>query len=550
MVGNASEKDLRRILAEVQNFRNALHRLLPGVNFGSDRKTILIGIRDPASFQRFAPRDGRGRRQQGVGGYFIVLPYGNVMVLPMYANREVTYQVTFHEYVHYLIYRNMRNVPTWLHEGLAEFYSTFFVDGDGRGIVGRAPAKWIKTLRSRPLVPLARFLDSETWTRLFNDAMATEILYAQSWAFVHFMTLSDNGSRQGQILRYLEAMQTASSQAAAAKQAFGTDLARLGEDLEQWVRRFQLPAIAIPPAEQASGGVATVEPLTEADALHLQGRLLAELRATEDADEMLSKALIAAPGHLGARVALGRVRLQQERRDEGIDLLTAAAAEAEGEFEAQYYLAAALGTARRHEESIKAYDRALTINGQSPDAWFGLSVAALAMNRVSQSEAAMRQVQGRYSDPSWYFSRARFALGRGLNEAAARDIGEYLTQAGWGDDSAPYAAFIGAIAHWRLNQPAEADALLVAAERAARPKSWTSIVVQYLRNQLADDAFLDRAKHNGQRTEAHAYIGVRLLLAGRIEDARKHFVWVKTRGDRNYTEYDLALAELERLDTR
>jgi hypothetical protein len=53
--------------------------------------------------------------------------------------------------------------------------------------------------------------------------------------FEHFMTLSDNGNRQGQILRYLEAMKTASSQATAAKEAFGTDLARLGEDLEHFV---------------------------------------------------------------------------------------------------------------------------------------------------------------------------------------------------------------------------------------------------------------------------------------------------------------------------
>jgi hypothetical protein len=131
---------------------------------------------------------------------------------------------------------------------------------------------------------------------------------------------------------------------------------------------------------------------------------------------------------------------------------------------------------------------------------------------------------------------------------AARDTAEYLQRAGWAYQAAPYAAFIGAIAHCRLNQPAEADALLAGAARAAAPKSWTATVVRYLQAGLTDAAFLDAARDNGQRTEARTYIGIRLLLAGRTDDAKTHFLWVKTRGERTYTEYDLAIAELERLE--
>ena len=38
-----------------------------------------------------------------------------------------------------------------------------------------------------------------------------------------------------------------------------------------------------------------------------------------------------------------------------------------------------------------------------------------------------------------------------------------------------------------------------------------------------------------------------LVDAGRIDEARTHFEWVKEKGDRNYTEYELAMAELKRL---
>ncbi|MGB2694653.1 MAG: tetratricopeptide repeat protein, partial [Dehalococcoidia bacterium] len=334
----------------------------------------------------------------------------------------------------------------------------------------------------------------------------------------------------------------------AARQAFGTDLNRLSDELERYVHRLQLPAIALPRSEKQAADAVEIAALTDAEAWHVQGRLLTDIGATEEAEKALAKALAAAPSHRGARVALARVRLQQERRDEAVGILTAVAAEAADDFEPHYYLATALAAAHRYEESLKPYDRAVTINRQSAVTWFGLSQAALALKRDSQADAAMHQVQGRYADPSWYYSRAQFALGLGRNELAARDIKQYLTLAGWGNESAPYAAFIGAIAHWRLSQPAEADALLATASRATSPKSWAATVVQYLQGQLKDEGFLDRARDNGQRTEAHAYIGVRLLLAGRNDEAREHFLWVKTRGDRNYTEYGLAVAELERFD--
>lgn len=548
VIGNASEKDLRRTLEEVQNFRDTLRRLLTTVDFGSDQKTVLIVLRDAQTFQRFAPRDGRGRKRVNVAGYFGAQPYANVMVLPIYAQREFTYEVAFHEYVHFLIYRNLRNVPRWLNEGLAEFYSTFFVDSDGRAVIGRAPEGRVATLMIRPMLSLSKFLEPETSARLFDNPQATDLFYAQAWAFVHFMTLSDKGARQGQILKYLQALQTSSSHLDAARQAFGTDLNRLSADLERYVHRSELPALVLPRSEKQAADAVVITALPETDAWHVQGRLLTDVGATEDAEEALAKALAAAPGHRGARIALGRVRLQQERRDEAVEILTGVAAEAADDFEPQYYLGTALAAVHRYEESLKAYDRAVAINPQSPLAWFGLSHAAIALKRDSHADAAMRQVQGRHSDPSWYYTRAQFALGLGRNELAVRDINQYLTLAGWADESAPYAAFIGAIAHWRLSQPAEADALLASASRATSPKSWTATVVQYLQGHLNDEAFLDRARDNGQRTEAHAYIGVRLLLAGRKDEARKHLVWVKTQGDRNYTEYGLALAELERLD--
>ena len=544
-VGNAPEKDLRRALEEVHRFRGTLLALMPGLKTRSPERTLLVVLRGWDDFQRFAPRDGRGRRRE-VGGYFYTAPDGNFMVLPRQADRDATFVTIFHEYTHYLVYRNLHQIPTWLNEGLADLYSTFYVNNDGKVIIGRAPPGRVQALQGRSLLPLARLLDPETSTRLFENEQDTALFYSQAWAFVHFMSFGDKGNRRGQILKYLNGLQTLPP-LEAAKAAFG-DLAQVDSQLRTYTRLYQLPAIALNVRQTGAELAGRTEPMTEAEALHVQARLLLDMGASGEAEETLGRALKLDPGHLRARVALGRLRMRQDREAEAIALLRELAETHADDFEVQYQLGAALFSEGDYEDSLKSYDRAVALNRHSPSAWYGVSTSALALKRAPHANAAMRRVQDLYWDPSWYFGRAQFALGIGSNDAAAADVQEYLRVAGWGDTSAPYAAFIGVIAHWRLEQPSQADALLSGAARVVRPQSWAATVVQYLQGALTDAALLDRADDNGQRTEAHAYIGVKHLLAGRREEARKHFSWVKERGDRNYTEYGLAIAELKRLD--
>ena len=60
-----------------------------------------------------------------VAGYFIPLPEEHRIVMSGTGRREFTFYVIFHEYTHLLVDQNVRRLPLWLHEGLAEFYSTF-----------------------------------------------------------------------------------------------------------------------------------------------------------------------------------------------------------------------------------------------------------------------------------------------------------------------------------------------------------------------------------------------------------------------------------------
>ncbi|MEN3336863.1 MAG: hypothetical protein V7647_539 [Acidobacteriota bacterium] len=64
---------------------------------------------------------------------------------------------------------------------------------------------------------------------------------------------------------------------------------------------------------------------------------------------------------------------------------------------------------------------------------------------------------------------------------------------------------------------------------------------------MSADQLFEIAASNNDRTEAHAYVGMDLLLKGHPEDARRHFEWVRDYGNKRFIEYTLALAELGRM---
>jgi hypothetical protein len=71
-------------------------------------------------------------------------------------------------------------------------------------------------------------------------------------------------------------------------------------------------------------------------------------------------------------------------------------------------------------------------------------------------------------------------------------------------------------------------------------------VVDFFQGTLAAEAFLEKAKSQGEQTEAHAYLAFKLDAEGQGDEAMRHFSWVLDKGDKNYSEYNLVKNELER----
>jgi tetratricopeptide (TPR) repeat protein len=302
--------------------------------------------------------------------------------------------------------------------------------------------------------------------------------------------------------------------------------------------------LAIPPDLERANPV--VEPMLETDALQLQADILLRNGWPDDAAPFLKKALALDPSHRAALTTSARVALIEQRYDDAIRELQAVTAAAPTDFASHYWLAAALADAGRAQEAVTVAARATQLNPRSPEAWLQLSTTALGAGREAQANAAMNLALQLEDNPQWYFARAHRAFETGHYAIITQDVSAYIDGAGL--ERADYMTFLGALAHRRLNQPDEADRLLTTLASMLVDDTWPAAVTRFLRGQINPSEFLSRAKNNGERTEAHGYIGLMASIAGDRATALEHLRWVRDRGEKNYTEYRLSLAELARIE--
>jgi len=127
LFSNASDEFAVDIGLSLESLRQVLAGLQPDRTLNSPAPTLIYVFNDRRNFEPFKPRY-RGKAAN-VDGQFLGDEDANLVGLGA-VRGDHTHHVVYHEYLHVFTHDNMPNLPTWLDEGLAEYYSTFeFADG-------------------------------------------------------------------------------------------------------------------------------------------------------------------------------------------------------------------------------------------------------------------------------------------------------------------------------------------------------------------------------------------------------------------------------------
>jgi tetratricopeptide (TPR) repeat protein len=408
LVGNAGEKEMRRIGARLEQFREALTRLFAGTTIQSTVPTTVIVFRSDESYRPFKPLyDGV---PANVAGYFQSSTDLNYITITMDGNVAGPVGTIFHEYVHLFVESNLRGLPLCLNEGLAEYFSTLeLTDGGRRATVGKVNKRHLKLLRTEQWLPLKTLLAADNKAAVYNEPQTRDLFYAQSWALAHYLVLGREaaGGRQSDFYRFVGLMAEGLPPEESFKQTFRQDVASLESELKEYVNREKHPAevTLFDRRTEIKAEALTSALVSDAEVRYYLGDLLLHTNRLEEAAALLNEAVQLDPRMAMAYASLGMVRIRQRNFAEAVPLLRRAVELAPENYLAHYYYAYGLSRQGMDEnlivtgyeaESAKVMRaelmRAIELQPAHPESYHLLAFVNLATGEeLEQAEVLLRQ---------------------------------------------------------------------------------------------------------------------------------------------------------------
>jgi len=399
MLGNAGEKDIRKVALKLEQFREVFTRLFPKMKFNTPVPTTVIVFKSDSSYNPFKPR-------ANTAGYFQAGPDVNYITLTTEVRGEQDpFSVIFHEYTHLLVENTFDNAPVWFNEGLAEYYSTFSISDDQKIVLGRPLGTHVYLLRQNKMLPLQTLFEVDYKSPHYNETNKQSIFYAQSWALMHYLIVGKAG-RVEQLGKFMDLLKYKVPMDRAFQQAFEVPFETMEKDLRNYVKQDRYNIISGHFEKKLELDTTTeATTLTEAEAQAYLGDLLLHSNR-KDAYTYLERALKLDPNLPMAHASLGMLYFREGKVKEAHASLERAVAANSNNYLAHYYYAFTLSHAGPDDSpAMGGYSpevaakirehlqKAIALRPDFPESYNLLAYVSLVTgNGIDESIASLKQV--------------------------------------------------------------------------------------------------------------------------------------------------------------
>jgi tetratricopeptide (TPR) repeat protein len=320
---NDSERDVRRFSEQLERYHAGMALLLKSEApppSPSNRVTVYV-VRNENAVRKLHGGDNRF-----VAGFYVPRAGGSLAIVPQVdsgtGQPEFSMLVLLHEYAHhFLISANTMAMPRWLSEGAAEFFASTSFEKNGGIMMGRPAQHRAGELYFAHDVRVEDLLDPTEYEK--RPRRSYDAFYGKSWLLYHYLTFE--GTRKGQLNRYLALLGQGKSQRDAALEAFG-DPDDLERELDRYLSKRQMLAHDLKPSMLKIGAV-NIRRLRDGEAAMMPVRI----RSRRGVDEEGAAELIVKAREIAARFpddAAVLSALAEAEYDAGNDKEAIAAADA------------------------------------------------------------------------------------------------------------------------------------------------------------------------------------------------------------------------------
>ena len=304
---NAGEKEARRIANQFEEIRAVFLMAFPSLRVDPGKPLIVLAVKDENSLKTLLPDYWTAKDRVRPAGIFVPGLDRNFAVLrtDVTGSGENAYHHLYHEYMHMIVRLNFAALPTWLDEGLAEYFGNTVVDSHEIG-VGRIDRRQLELLKRTQLIPIQTLLKVDQRSPLYNEQDRASIFYAESWLLVHYL-LQDPEARKAQyFFRFLKAMDEKNDPEENGKEAFG-DLNHFERKLEDYARQPIFQYQRYKPQAPISDKDYPVRDLSPAETQTVQADFLAHAGHARDARTALKQAIEQEPTLAAGYTSLGYI---------------------------------------------------------------------------------------------------------------------------------------------------------------------------------------------------------------------------------------------------
>lgn len=316
IVTNAGESSAKQTAIQFEQIRSLFRDALPLAKNHNGPVVTILAAKNEKTLQELLP-EYWAKGHAHPAGIFVQAMNQFYIALELDVEGPNPYETIYHEYYHSLTMPYAPNTPTWLAEGLADFFGNSQIEGK-TAIMGEASGPLLYQLQGQRLLPLDTLFHVNQSSPYYNESSKVTLFYAESWALVHYLMIGDNQAHKGMLTAYLNALGNGATEEDAAKQGFG-DLNKLQNALGSYIQRnsyyqFRLAA----PAKVADSDL-HVRVLSEADVDAYEGGFAETRGHSEEAKTKLDRAVELDPKNALAQANMAIAEFFMGKRSEALD---------------------------------------------------------------------------------------------------------------------------------------------------------------------------------------------------------------------------------------
>jgi len=433
VVGNAGEKETRRIANQFEEIRAVFHFIFPTLHVDPGAPIEVIAVKNENSMKEFLPDFWVGKDRAHPAGMYVSGFDETFAILrtDVTGSAENPYHSLYHEYTHTVLRLNYSALPVWLNEGLAEFYGNTVIE-DNETDIGRVSSAQLALLQRSSMIPIDQLMGADQRSPLYNERDRTSIFYSESWAIVHYLMLDPEATQQHYLTKYLNAWDETRDGEEAARRTFG-DLKKFQSRIESYARQAGFHYLHGKPQAHFSANDYTARTMTPAEALVVQVDFFQHTGHMNDARKLLSQALGLQPNLAAIHAGLGYDNYVQYSNDEAEKEFKKATELNPQDFRSFFYLAEITHRkgydAQSTSQIVKYLEKTVQINPNFAPAYAFLS-AAYRQQKETREKAVDAAVKANHLEPTIlaYMADVGDALMALDRDAEARAVGEKINK--------------------------------------------------------------------------------------------------------------------------